>query len=95
MSKTIAAFKCDCYTGQFLEADWLSTRSQKTVHARAVVQLEQEFWIIPEPPAPVPLDKGNEGSGNEIVALFIPTIATNDQPAVGLVFMFASPGEFQ
>ena len=24
------------------------------------------FWIIPEPPAPVPLDKGNGGSGNEI-----------------------------
>ena len=47
------------------------------------------------PPAPVPLDKGNEGSENEIVALFIPTIATNDQPAVGLVFMFASAGEFQ
>ena len=22
------------------------------------------FWIIPEPPAPVPLDKGNRGSGN-------------------------------
>lgn len=68
MSKTIAAFKCDCYTERFLEADWLSTRSQKNVHARAVVQLEQEFWIMP--PAAVPLDKGNEGSGNEIGLCF-------------------------
>ena len=70
MSKTIAAFKCDCYTERFLEADWLSTRSQKNVHARAVVQPEQEFWIIPEPPASVSLDKGNEGSGNEILVFY-------------------------
>ena len=25
------------------------------------------FWILPEPPLPAPLDKGNTGSGNEIV----------------------------
>ena len=25
-----------------------------------------QFWIIPEPPAPVPLDKGSGGCGNEI-----------------------------
>ena len=24
------------------------------------------FWILPEPLVPVPLDKGNGGSGNEI-----------------------------
>lgn len=35
-------------------------------HARAG-QPEPEFWIIPEPAAPVPLDKGNVRSGNEIV----------------------------
>ena len=45
---------------------WLSTHSQNTLHARGVFQLEPEFWIIPEPPAPVSLDIDNGSPGNEI-----------------------------
>ena len=39
------------------------------MHAR-LFNRKQSFlvpvWIFPEPPAPVPLDKGNGGSRNEI-----------------------------
>ena len=45
--------------------------SQRTAHARAVFQPDPEFsgsgiGLIPGPSGPVPLDKGNRCSGNQV-----------------------------
>ena len=40
-----AALRYDCCEETFLEAACLSMNSQKTVHARAVIQPEPEFLV--------------------------------------------------
>ena len=50
------------------------------------------FWIIPEPSAPIPLDKGYGGSGNEITATnqsIHPSIHSPTDPPIHLSTIYS------